>query len=531
LAAAVTFLKYADGRLQEWLGLSFRRSGTFEMDLQFGPYLLKRRERQLAGPAGPLDLSVAAFDILVHLLDRPGAVVAKAELLDAVWPNQIVEENTLQVHVSALRKALDPALIATVHGRGYKYDGPPPQGVKTITVPDGMPAASSPGKPTIVVLPFENQGGDPDQQYFSEGITEDITDRLTRFRALSIIGQHAAQAFRGGAPDFAVIRDKLKADFVVTGSVRRMSDRVRIAVRLSDARSEAAMWAERYDRPIADLFALQDEVASLIAASVANQLEIEIAAWSGARIPSNIAAYEHILQGYWHFKKLTMAATERAKECFERALSLDPRNAEAMSLLAMCYTSAWYYEFSDSKLLKGLDLARDAIACDASAAKGHAVLGLGLVYAEGLEAGRAPIEHALELNPSDWFGLTNYSMVKAYDGDPQEARRLIEQARRLNRMPPLWLTEFECFSRFAERDYAGVLAGVEAVPDGTWDMMYALACYGHLGLKDKARATLKSFRDQGRAVDFLAGAAREPYVAAETRALLADGLKKALEWG
>ena len=505
------------------------------MDLQFGPYLLKRRERQLVGPAGPVDLSVAAFDILALLLDRPGDVIGKADLLDAVWPNAIVEENTLQVHVSSLRKALDPEMIATVHGRGYKYAGPKPASVKTITVPDTAapiaPETLSPSKPTIVVLPFENQGGDPDQQYFSEGITEDITDRLTRFRALSIIGQHAAQAFRAGPPVFAIIRERLKADFVVTGSVRRLGDRIRIAVRLADARSEAAVWAERYERPIADLFALQDEVCDLIAASVANQLEIEIAAWSGARVPANIAAYEHILKGYWHFKKLDMASNARAIASFEQALAIDPRNAEALSLLGMCYTSGWLYEFSEAKLRKGIGLAAEAIACDASAAKGHAVLGFGLIYAEGLDAGRAPIARALELNPSDWFGVTNRSMISIYEGKPEEARQWLDQAKRLNRVPPFWLTEFECLSKFGEEKFTAVLPGVESMTDGAWDMMYALACYGHLGLKDKARETVRRFRDEGREIDFMLGAKREPYVDPATRALLADGLRKALVWG
>ncbi|MFO0993298.1 MAG: winged helix-turn-helix domain-containing protein [Hyphomicrobiales bacterium] len=498
------------------------------MDLQFGPYLLKRRERQLAGPAGPLELSVAAFDILCELLDHAGAVISKNSLLETVWPNAIVEENTLQVHVSALRKALEPGMIETVHGRGYKYAGPEPETVRTITIRETPASDAIPRKPTIFVLPFENQGGDPDQQYFSDGITEDITDRLTRFRAFAIIGQHAALAFRGKAPDFAIIRERLKADFVVTGSVRRLGDRIRIAVRLADARSETAMWAERYDRPLAQIFELQDEVADLIAASVANQLEIEIAAWSGTRIPASFAAYEHILKGNWHFKILTMAATARAITCFEQALALDPRNAEAMSLLAMCYTSGWMYEFSDAKLAKGIGLARDAIAFDESAAKAHAVLGLGLVYAEGLETGLPPIERALALNPKDWFGLSNRSMVSIYEGKPEEARALSEEARRLNRMPPFWLTEFECISRFGEGHFTEVLPGVEPMTDGAWDMMYAMACYGHLGMRDKARETVRRFRDQGREIDFMMGAAREPYVRAETRDLLADGLKAAL---
>ena len=133
------------------------------MDLQFGPYLLKRRERQLLGPQGLLDLSAPSFDILAQLLTKPGGVIGKAELLETVWPKTIVEENTLQVHVSALRKVLDPEMIATVHGRGYKYAGPLPVNVKTITVPDTHASraaneVASSNKPTIVVLALREPG-------------------------------------------------------------------------------------------------------------------------------------------------------------------------------------------------------------------------------------------------------------------------------------------------------------------------------------------------------------------------------------
>ncbi len=502
------------------------------MDLQFGPYLLKRHERRLIGPDGPLELTVASFHILEQLLANPGDVVGKRELLEAVWPNTIVEENTLQVHVSALRKSLDPDMIATVHGRGYRYAGPAPAEVKTITVPGTSGTASTSGlavptKPVIVVLPFENQG-DADQTFFSDGITEEITDRLTRFRALSVIGQHSASTARAGGPDFQALRDKLHADFVVTGRIQRQGERLRIAVRLSDARTEAAVWAERYDRALAGIFELQDEVTELIAAAVAHQLDIEISGWSGKRVPANFAAYEFILQGHWHFKKINIVATENAKTCFERALSLDPRNAEAMSSLAMCYTSGWMFEFSEPKLKKGVDIAAEAIECDSSAAKGHAVLGLGLLHLHGLEAASAPIEQALALNPSDWFGLTNRSMLSIYAGDTSDARRWIDLARRLNRAPPSWLTEFECISKFQEGLFGDVLPGVEPVDDGAWDMMYALACYGHLGLEEKARRTIKRFRDQGREIDFLFGAAREPYLDQATRDQLTRGLRMAL---
>ena len=136
------------------------------MDLEFGTYRLRRAERRLLGPNGPVELSARSFDILAMLLDRPDEVLGKAELFDAVWPGVVVEENTLQVHISALRKLLSAELIATVHGRGYKYAGPRPFAVSADA------AASS--RPSIAILPFDNMSGDPEQDYFSDGITEDI---------------------------------------------------------------------------------------------------------------------------------------------------------------------------------------------------------------------------------------------------------------------------------------------------------------------------------------------------------------------
>ena len=161
------------------------------MDLRFGDYRLKRQERLVSGPEGPVDLSARAFDILHYLLDHHGEVVEKNALLEAVWPGVAVEDNTLQVHMSALRKALGPEMIATVHGRGYKYAG-----ARAGAGRHGPAKPEAGHKPVIVVLPLENLSGDPEQQYFSDGIIGDITERLTRFRAFAVIGHYSARAFR-----------------------------------------------------------------------------------------------------------------------------------------------------------------------------------------------------------------------------------------------------------------------------------------------------------------------------------------------
>ena len=157
------------------------------MHVKFGPYRMKRQERLVEGPDGAVELSARAFDLLCVLLDHAGEVVSKDAIFAAVWPGVVVEENTLQVHVSALRKVLPPDMIATVHGRGYRYAGSMPVKQDAAAAPAMAMQVNS--KPVIVVLPFENLSGDPDQQYFSDGITGDITDRLVRFRKLSVIGQ------------------------------------------------------------------------------------------------------------------------------------------------------------------------------------------------------------------------------------------------------------------------------------------------------------------------------------------------------
>jgi len=193
------------------------------MDLEFGKYRFKRQERQLLGPNGPVELSSRSFDILTVLLDKPNELIGKSAILDSVWPGVAVEENTLQVHISALRKALGPDLIVTVQGRGYKYAGPHPLPVGSAPAASHLPTLE--GKPIIVVLPFENLSSDANQQYFSDGVAGEITDRLARFRKFAVIGKHSSAAFRGATPDFSAVREKLKADFVVTGSVRRSEAR------------------------------------------------------------------------------------------------------------------------------------------------------------------------------------------------------------------------------------------------------------------------------------------------------------------
>jgi TolB-like protein len=496
------------------------------MDLEFGQYRLKRQERLLFGPNGPVELSSRSFDILTVLLDKPNELIGKPALLDSVWPGVAVEENTLQVHISALRKALDPDMIVTVQGRGYKYAGPQPKPVENVPAAHHQPTLE--GKPIIVVLPFENLSGDADQQYFSDGITGEIADRLSRFRKFAVIGKHSSAAFRAAAPDFSTIHEKLKADFVVTGSVRRSEDRIRIALRLSDGRSEEAIWAERYDRPISELFSLQDEISELVAAAIPRQLDVEINFRNSRRPPASLSSYEHMLQGYWHFRKLTRASNRVALQCFERAVALDPGNAEAFAWLGAAYCNTWVENFDEEYATKGSMLTAEAITIDPFNAFYHAIHTWTLLCVGNLDSALDVSKRSIALNPGDPGVLVNRALALTYDGKGTEAQTLLELARRLEPLPPLWFGEFAGLLAFAEGRYAEALDGTEPLTEFAWDTMYALASCGHLGLVERAKAILARFRQQGPDPDWLLGVSHEPFRNEDVRERLVAGLNIAL---
>jgi len=496
------------------------------MDVEFGQYRLKRQERLLIGPIGPVELSSRSYEILTVLLDRPNELIGKAALLDSVWPGVAVEENTLQVHISALRKVLGADMIVTVQGRGYKYAGPHPMPVGSMPAASHQPTLE--GKPIIVVLPFENLSGDADQQYFSDGITGEIADRLARFRKFAVIGKHSSAVFRGAAPDFSAVHEKLKADFVVTGSVRRSEGRIRIALRLSDARSEEAIWAERYDRPISELFSLQDEISELVAAAIPRQLDVEINFRNARRPPASLSSYEQMLQGYWHFRKLTRASNRIALQCFERAVALDPGNAEAFAWLGAAYCETWVESFAEEYATKGSMLTAEAVAIDPFNAMSHAIHTWTLLCVGNLDAALDVSKRSMALNPGDPAVLVNRALALTYDGKGTEAQILLDLGQKLEPLPPLWFGEFSSILAFAEGRYAEALEGTEPLVEFAWDAMYALASCGHLGLVERAKAILTRFRQQGPDPDWLMGVSHEPFREKGVRERLVAGLNIAL---
>jgi adenylate cyclase len=312
---------------------------------------------------------------------------------------------------------------------------------------------------------------------------------------------------------------------VLTGNVHRSENRVRVAARLTDARTEAALWAEHYDRPLADIFALQDDVAGIIAGTLMGRVEIDVATRSRTATAASVSSYEYVLQGMWHFRKLSPASDKLAVLCFEKAIDIYPENAEAHRWLASCHNNTWFFEFSRQGLLDSLVYAARAIDLDPTSAGCLSVYGFAELWLDGIDAAAPYYRKALALNRGDPGVLIELGLLNVYSGNLSVAHEFFDQAFRLNPLPPLWYAEFRAVGEFVEGRYAEALPAFAAV-HGAWDAMYQMACLGHLQDRDRIQSLRSRHSAALRRWDMLAGASAEPF--REPRERLLAGIEKAL---
>jgi TolB-like protein len=497
------------------------------MDLEFGKYRLKRAERLLLGPKGLVELSARSFDILALLLDRPEDVIGKSEIFDAVWPGQIVEENTLQVHVSALRKALDPGMIMTVHGRGYKYAGPRPVAAQAANGP-GEPASEKPMalRPSIAVLPFDNMSGDTEQDYFSDGITEDIIAELGRFKEFLVIARNSSFQFRGNANDVAEVAKKLGVQYVVEGSVRKISNRVRVTVQLIDASSTAHVWGEQYDRELTDIFAIQDEITQMIAARLARQARTAIASRARARPTDNMSAYEFYLRAQQ--LAATYDTVREAEPFLRQAIKLDPRFASAHAMLSFVESIKhfWVYDHPDH-LHAGLAMARTALELDPDEAYGHLATGFALLYLHRFRQAEVSLDRAVALNPNDPFILSIRALLLNYTNRPEAGLRELDEAQRRDPFAVGWYGDFRGIiltTAGRHREAIACYARLESVT--SWSLAHLTVCHAELGDIEQAQDTLAKLKanwpglDIDEIVDYELDFFEDPAVCSRYRAIL-----------
>ena len=421
------------------------------MVFQFGEYTLDMAQGCLRTADCEVDLRPKSFEVLRCLVENVGRLVTKDELIKAVWPNVTVTDESLARCISEVRRAIadaDQSIIKTVPRRGYRFSiavsqHPREAGAATAAA---TPAASKAGfepriadPPSIAVLPFLNLSGDPQQEYFSDGITEDIITELSRFSELAVIARNSTFQFKGKALDVRDVGRQLGVRYVLEGSIRRAGDRIRISAQLIDAVSAAHRWAERYDREVSDVFAVQDEVTRAIVTVLAGYLNMAEAERTLLKPPATWEAYDYYLRGiqtYWlGFTESSVDSTYEARRLLEKSLSIDPNYARAYATLARSHV-ATYLEPRDGDYLDsvGLDraheFARKAVQLDGNLPQAHAQLGWVLLFQRQHEAAIAEYERALSLNPN--FSDSGLGLCLAFAGEPARAIDILQADLRLD---------------------------------------------------------------------------------------------------
>ncbi|MBY5867210.1 adenylate cyclase, partial [Rhizobium leguminosarum] len=364
----------------------------------FGPFVLDPGAGTLLRNNDLVAIGHRGVKLLAALVERPGEILGKAELMDAAWPGISVEEGNLTVQIAQLRKLLGPPAdggewISTVPRVGYRFTGAIDQlgGVKRKPLP-------LPDKPSIAVLPFVNISNDPEQESFADGLTEDLITDLSRMPGLFVIARSSAFAYKGRAKDVRDIAEELGVRYLLQGSARRAAGQVRINAQLVDAVSGDHLWAERFDRSLDHIFAVQDEVTAKIVEALLGRLR----APPPRNRPKNLDAYDLCVRA----RKLMDDTPQTAREAhlmLTRAISLDPDYAEPYRWLAINHWMGEVHSGGPTEPTRktALQLARKAVAIDPNDAGCRWILAYLLAYERSFAEADAEFAKAIELDPNE----------------------------------------------------------------------------------------------------------------------------------
>jgi TolB-like protein/Flp pilus assembly protein TadD len=486
---------------------------------RFGRFELLPGERQLLDAGQPAALGSRAFDVLNALVEQRDRVVAKEELMARAWPGMVVEDNNLTVQISALRKLLGADAIATVAGRGYQFALPlAPHEMQAAALPQPLSASAPalPDKPSVAVLAFANLSANPQDEYFCDGVTEDIITELSRFHSLFVISRNSSFTYKGKAVDVRAVARELGVRYVLEGSVRRAGERVRVTAQLIDAATGGHIWAEKYDRVMDDVFEVQEEVTRSIVSAIAPQVESSENAKTHQSRPADLSAYEIGLRAWATLQTVTSEAMRPARlealRLARNALAADPRSALAMRTIAMAQYQEIFFGAADSVDAATEETLRvTTAAIDIDNTDHHAHLWKGMVqFLIGrFEAGLVDLRRARELNPNDAVTAALLGFCEALMGQTERGIRLTTEALRLSPRDPQrpLLLNVLAWANFAAGDYARAAEAAQLSaserPGFPPPLMCLAVCHAAMGEIDKAKAAYRIAYDS--APEFVSG--------------------------
>ena len=415
-----------------------------ELSYEFGPFRVEPARQRLLCNGDPVALAPKAFETLLVLVERPGDVVEKDELMRRVWPDTIVEEANVTQNIFVLRKVLGDdkngrRCIATVPGRGYRFVAEL-RSVRQASIGNVRPRATKAISGSIAVLPFTLLGGDV-EEYLGLGMADAVIARLSRVRQVVVRPTSAVQRYVGQRICPAEVGRQLKVDSVMEGTIQRSGDRIRVTVQLVDVRTGAALWAEHFDESGVDLFAVHDSVPERVSETLQLELSVDERNRMRRRYTDNSEAYRLHLMGRYYLDKRTRQGVKKAFECFQQALDQDPSYALAHAGLADCYIvmTSYFGELSPQEAAtRCLAHVTRALEIDETLPGPHAALGMIHFGAEwNWAAAEREYTRALALDPNCGTAHNWYALLLACIGELDEC---VAEARRAVDVDPLSLT-------------------------------------------------------------------------------------------
>jgi TolB-like protein len=412
-----------------------------EQRFRFGAFTLDAARGVLLRDGMPVSAGQRAIALLQSLVAANGRVVSKAELVEAAWPKSVVEESNLTVQIAALRRILGATAegtesIATVARVGYRFLLP----VRVVAPGSSGLPGPAPSPVSLAVLPLVNLSGDAEQEYFADGVTEDLIMALSRFRWFRVIGRSGSFAFKGQALPARQLADRLGVRYLLEGSVRKSLGRVRIALQLVDGDDGAECWCERYDFAPADVLAVQDAIAEQVAGAIEPELlKMESTASAARGAGADASAQDLVHRGTWLFHQVRREGHLEARELFRQALRVDASFAAAQFWLARVSAGIVAYGWSaspDEDLREGLAAAAGAIRADEKNPYAHYALAIVSCYADALDQAARSATRAVDLAPGFALGHLVLGMARLYAGAAREAVHSLTHGLHLNAFDP-----------------------------------------------------------------------------------------------
>ncbi len=495
------------------------------MIFSFSGHALDTDRRELRRGADPIAVEPQVFDLLVFLLQNRERVVTKEDLVDAVWGSRIVSDSTMTSRINAARKAIGDSgerqeLIRTLARKGLRFVGAvtvqPDAGQPDFrnAAPMAAPTAadrnqdrprSTPARadrPAIAVLPFVNMSGDSEQEYFSDGISEDIITALSKLRWFFVIARNSSFIYKGRAVHIRQIADEVGVGYVVEGSVRKGGDRVRITVQLNDVATGSHIWAERYDRNLADVFAVQDEITEAIVAAIEPQIYATEHFHSQRAAPNSLDAWDLVMRALSHYWRVTRQDNLVAQALLEKAIAIDANYGQALGVLAASHSFSAHMGWADMATAVPLAerAALAAILADSEDPWAHYALGGAYLYNRRFDDSLAEFELALRLNPSFSLAQGYHGLALTYCGRWEEGIVAARRAIRLSPRDPY--ASIYCgiaaYAHYVGRDYAEAMRlareGIRQRSDFVGAHRVLTAAAGMAGQPEVGGAALQELR-------------------------------------